>query len=160
MNAGEDTTAQDETFLSSRCLSSHPPLPHLMDRHIGTLDFFSLTMGPSGFRTLSQTSWGLRMKRTGPGRRGHCRAQRGDTMDRLLSTFPVGDSLQGTHYHDGGEGEDGERRNDALTSIAGGLQAVGREKGGFGFRFGRKRWTDRGSGSDEAGVLNGKESGV
>ncbi|KAF3706991.1 hypothetical protein EXN66_Car000163 [Channa argus] len=88
------------------------------------------------------------------------RTQRGDVMDRLLSTFPMGDSLQGTHYHEGGEGEDGERRNEALTSIAGGLQAVGREKGGFGFRFGRKRWTDRGSGTDEGGVLNGRESGV
>uniref|UniRef100_A0A3P8SMH2 Uncharacterized protein n=1 Tax=Amphiprion percula TaxID=161767 RepID=A0A3P8SMH2_AMPPE len=43
-----------------------------------------------------------------------------------------------------GDEENGWKRNEALTSIAGGLQAVSREKGGFGFRFGRKRWTDRG----------------
>lgn len=52
--------------------------------------------------------------------------------------------LESVHYQEGGEGEDGGKRNEALTSIAGGLQAVNREKGGFGFRFGRKRWTDWG----------------
>ncbi|CAB1451491.1 unnamed protein product [Pleuronectes platessa] len=62
------------------------------------------------------------------------RAQRGDLMAR-----PLPPSLK-----DGGEGEEGGKRNEALTSIIGGLQAVNREKGGFGFRFGRKRWTDRG----------------
>lgn len=67
------------------------------------------------------------------------RMQRGDLMDRLLSPFPGGLSLE-MHYQEGGEGEDGGKRNEALTSIAGGLQAVSREKGGFGFRFGRKRW--------------------
>ncbi|XP_061787583.2 uncharacterized protein qrfp [Nerophis lumbriciformis] len=41
-------------------------------------------------------------------------------------------------------GEDGEgvRSNGPLTSMVGGLQSVSREKGGFGFRFGRKRWTN------------------
>ncbi|KAJ0055194.1 hypothetical protein NL108_012708 [Boleophthalmus pectinirostris] len=39
--------------------------------------------------------------------------------------------------------EDGGRLTEALTAVAGGLQAVSREKGGFGFRFGRKRWTPR-----------------
>uniref|UniRef100_UPI0037E8811B uncharacterized protein qrfp n=1 Tax=Semicossyphus pulcher TaxID=241346 RepID=UPI0037E8811B len=66
------------------------------------------------------------------------RTQRGDLMARLLSPFPGGHSLESMHYQDGGEGEDGGKRNEALTFIAGGLQAVSREKGGFGFRFGRK----------------------
>ncbi|XP_005464379.3 uncharacterized protein qrfp [Oreochromis niloticus] len=95
------------------------------------------------------------------------RAQRGDLMVRPLSPFPEGHSLESMHYEEGGEGEDGWKRNDALTSIAGGLQAVSREKGGFGFRFGRKRWTDgewmeggegeerRTSGTDEDGVSTG-----
>ncbi len=72
------------------------------------------------------------------------RAQRGDPVARPLSPFPGGHSLESMIYQEGGEGEDGGKRNEALTSIAGGLQAVSREKGGFGFRFGRKRWTDRG----------------
>ncbi|XP_034456491.1 uncharacterized protein qrfp [Hippoglossus hippoglossus] len=72
------------------------------------------------------------------------RAQRGDLMARPLPPFPEGHSLESYHYQDGGEGEEGGKRNEALTSIIGGLQAVNREKGGFGFRFGRKRWTDRG----------------
>lgn len=84
------------------------------------------------------------------------RAQRGDLVDRLLSPFPGVQSLESTHYQEGGEGEDGGKRNEALTSIAGGLQAVSREKGGFGFRFGRKRWTDRGSGTDEGGGFQGR----
>uniref|UniRef100_A0A3B4ZJR9 Uncharacterized protein n=1 Tax=Stegastes partitus TaxID=144197 RepID=A0A3B4ZJR9_9TELE len=67
------------------------------------------------------------------------RAQRGDLVAQPLSPFPGGHSLE-----EGGDGENGWKRNEALTSIAGGLQAVSREKGGFGFRFGRKRWTDRG----------------
>ncbi|KAM7373661.1 hypothetical protein PAMP_008497 [Pampus punctatissimus] len=72
------------------------------------------------------------------------RAQRENLMVQPLSPFPGGYSLESMHYQEGGEGEDGGKRNEALTSIAGGLQAVSREKGGFGFRFGRKRWTDRG----------------
>ncbi|XP_060948378.1 uncharacterized protein qrfp, partial [Limanda limanda] len=71
------------------------------------------------------------------------RAQRGDPMARPLPPFPEGHSLESYHYQDGGEVEEGGKRNEALTSIIGGLQAVNREKGGFGFRFGRKRWTDR-----------------
>ncbi|XP_040909647.1 uncharacterized protein LOC121192140 [Toxotes jaculatrix] len=72
------------------------------------------------------------------------RTQRGDLMARPLSPFPGSHSLESMHYQDGGDGEDGGKRNEALTSIAGGLQAVSREKGGFGFRFGRKRWTNQG----------------
>lgn len=34
--------------------------------------------------------------------------------------------------------EDDIQRNEVLSSIAGGLQAFNRQKGGFGFRFGRK----------------------
>lgn len=95
------------------------------------------------------------------------RDQRGDLIAQPLSPFPEGHALESMHYQEGGEGEDGWKRNDALTSFAGGLQAVSREKGGFGFRFGRKRWTDREwvegregeqkrtSGSDEEGVSKG-----
>lgn len=71
------------------------------------------------------------------------RVQRGDQVAQLLSPFPGGHSQESMHYQEIGEGEAGGGRNSALTSIAGGLQAVSREKGGFGFRFGRKRWTDR-----------------
>lgn len=71
------------------------------------------------------------------------RAQRGDLVARLLSPLPGGRSREARHYQKGGDGEDGGKRNEALTSIAGGLHAVSREKGGFGFRFGRKRWSDR-----------------
>lgn len=46
------------------------------------------------------------------------------------------------HLQERRQGENGDKKKEALTSIAGGLQAVSREKGGFGFRFGRKRWTD------------------
>ncbi|XP_069566438.1 uncharacterized protein qrfp [Brachyistius frenatus] len=79
------------------------------------------------------------------------RAQRGDPMTRPLSPFLGGHSPESVHYPEGVEGEDGWKRNEALTSIAGGLQAVSREKGGFGFRFGRKRWTD-GRGGDGEGA--------
>lgn len=47
-----------------------------------------------------------------------------------------------TYYKRGEEEEDTEegdiQRNEVLSSIAGGLQAFNRQKGGFGFRFGRK----------------------
>ncbi|XP_023200326.1 uncharacterized protein LOC106699779 [Xiphophorus maculatus] len=66
------------------------------------------------------------------------RDQREDVMDLPLSPFAADNSLEAMNYQDG-EGEEGWKRNDALTSMAGGLQAVSREKGGFGFRFGRKR---------------------
>ncbi|XP_034748700.1 uncharacterized protein qrfp [Etheostoma cragini] len=72
------------------------------------------------------------------------RAQRGDLEAPPLSPFPGGHSLESMNYQKGGEGEDGGKRKEALTSFAGGLQAASREKGGFGFRFGRKRWTGRG----------------
>ncbi|XP_061680585.1 uncharacterized protein qrfp [Syngnathoides biaculeatus] len=42
---------------------------------------------------------------------------------------------------DGGPGGAGRSGGEALTSILGGLQSVGREKGGFGFRFGRNSRT-------------------
>lgn len=68
---------------------------------------------------------------------------KGDEVVWLLSPLPRGHSLEAMHYLERRQGEDREKMNEALTSIAGGLQAVSREKGGFGFRFGRKRWTDR-----------------
>uniref|UniRef100_A0A3Q3X9E1 Pyroglutamylated RFamide peptide n=1 Tax=Mola mola TaxID=94237 RepID=A0A3Q3X9E1_MOLML len=74
------------------------------------------------------------------------RAQRGDLVARLMSPFPGGHSVEG--YQEGGVAGSAGRKNEALVSIAGGLQAVSREKGGFGFRFGRKRWT--GEGRDRA----------
>ncbi|KAK5854584.1 hypothetical protein PBY51_004765 [Eleginops maclovinus] len=98
-----------------------------------------------------QDSWEALLKRREETKEGRSweaealrRAQRGDLLDRLLSPFPGGHSLESMNYQEGGDAEDGGKRNEALTSIAGGLQAVSREKGGFGFRFGRKRWTDRG----------------
>ncbi|XP_054911307.1 uncharacterized protein qrfp [Poeciliopsis prolifica] len=71
------------------------------------------------------------------------RDQRGDVMDLPLSPFAADISLEAINYQEGGEGEEGWKRNDALTSMAGGLQAVSREKGGFGFRFGRKRQLEK-----------------
>nr|XP_054600909.1 uncharacterized protein qrfp [Nothobranchius furzeri] len=71
------------------------------------------------------------------------RTQRGDLVNLPLLPFPGENFLESTNYQEGGEGEEGWKRTDALTSIAGGLQAVSREKGGFGFRFGRKRWTEK-----------------
>ncbi|XP_062861395.1 uncharacterized protein qrfp [Trichomycterus rosablanca] len=60
---------------------------------------------------------------------------------RALEPF-VKHPMETMHYERGGGVEDvGEgdvKRNEALTSIAGGLQAFNRQKGGFGFRFGRK----------------------
>lgn len=50
--------------------------------------------------------------------------------------------METTYYKRGEEEEDMEeddiQRNEVLSSIAGGLQAFSRQKGGFGFRFGRK----------------------
>ncbi|XP_045565596.1 uncharacterized protein qrfp [Salmo salar] len=73
------------------------------------------------------------------GQKGLMRGQRGDLERRPLGPFP-GHPMDTLHYQEGGEeeGEGGGKRNEALTSIAGGLQAFNREKGGFGFRFGRK----------------------
>ncbi|XP_001338837.1 uncharacterized protein qrfp [Danio rerio] len=58
---------------------------------------------------------------------------------RPMGTFPD-NHIMPLLYPQGGEAEEvgGEKRNEALTSIAGGLQAFNRQKGGFGFRFGRK----------------------
>lgn len=53
-----------------------------------------------------------------------------------LGTLPDS-SMNLLHFQERAE-EVGERKNEALHSIAGGLQAFNREKGGFGFRFGRK----------------------
>uniref|UniRef100_A0A3B3H518 Uncharacterized protein n=1 Tax=Oryzias latipes TaxID=8090 RepID=A0A3B3H518_ORYLA len=78
------------------------------------------------------------------------RAQRGNLVDTPAALFPGDNSVDSLHHQEE-EGEDGWKRNDALTSIAGGLQAVSREKGGFGFRFGRKRWTERGWRGDGGG---------
>ncbi|XP_056597154.1 uncharacterized protein qrfp isoform X1 [Triplophysa dalaica] len=58
---------------------------------------------------------------------------------RPMGMFPD-NHIEAVPYPEGGEVEEegGEKRNEALTSIAGGLQAFNRQKGGFGFRFGRK----------------------
>uniref|UniRef100_A0A8C5HSP9 Uncharacterized protein n=1 Tax=Gouania willdenowi TaxID=441366 RepID=A0A8C5HSP9_GOUWI len=69
------------------------------------------------------------------------RAQRGLLVNPPLSAF-----LE-RNYQEGGEGGDeGLIRSDILTNMAGGLQAVDREKGGFVFRFGKKRWTNESQG--------------
>lgn len=66
------------------------------------------------------------------------RAQREALATRILLPLTGGPES----FKERRQGENGGKKNEALTSIAGGLQAVSREKGGFGFRFGRKRWTD------------------
>lgn len=71
------------------------------------------------------------------------RARRGPLLAHLLWLLPRGRSRHTRHYQERGPGEEGGKRNEALTSIAGGLNAASREKGGFGFRFGRKRWNGR-----------------
>ncbi len=99
-------------------------------------------------------AWAERLQRLAPlepneeeggpwGEEALLRAQRGNLSAQPLAPFPRGHSLESRYYQEGGEAEDEGKRNEALTSIAGGLQAVSREKGGFGFRFGRKRWTER-----------------
>lgn len=82
------------------------------------------------------------------------RGQRGDIVDLPISPFVGDNSLEVMNYQEGGEGEEGWKRNDALTSMAGGLQAVSREKGGFGFRFGRKRWLEK---RRDGGAIEGVE---
>lgn len=67
------------------------------------------------------------------------RAQRDALATRILTPLTGGPSVS---FRERRQGENGGKKNEALTSIAGELQAVSREKGGFGFRFGRKRWTD------------------
>ncbi|XP_058474529.1 uncharacterized protein qrfp [Solea solea] len=87
-----------------------------------------------------------------PGQEGVLlRAQRGHPMALPRSSLPGGHSTEILFYQDGGDGEEDERRSEALTSIVGGLQAVNRKKGGFGFRFGRKRWTQQGWGDEGRG---------
>lgn len=50
--------------------------------------------------------------------------------------------METSYYKRGEDMEDMEegdiQRNEVLSSIAGGLQAFNRQKGGFGFRFGKK----------------------
>lgn len=71
------------------------------------------------------------------------RARGGPLVAQPPWPLPRGRSRHTRHYQEGGQGEEGGKRNEALTSIAGGLNAASREKGGFGFRFGRKRWSGR-----------------
>ncbi|XP_066524835.1 uncharacterized protein qrfp [Hoplias malabaricus] len=68
------------------------------------------------------------------------RAQREEVGPGSLGTFPK-HPIEGVAYHHQvvrDESEGSEKRNEALMSIAGDLQAFNRQKGGFGFRFGRK----------------------
>ncbi|XP_051991535.1 uncharacterized protein qrfp [Xyrauchen texanus] len=66
------------------------------------------------------------------------KGQKREELDRRpIGTFPD-NHIETVAYPEGIEEEGGEKRNEALTSIAGGLQAFNRQKGGFGFRFGRK----------------------
>jgi len=57
----------------------------------------------------------------------------------------------------GEEGGEAGGRKEALLSMAGGLQAFSREKGGFGFRFGRKRQS--GGGGGRRGERGGAQKG-
>uniref|UniRef100_A0A8C1U2F3 Pyroglutamylated RFamide peptide n=2 Tax=Cyprinus carpio TaxID=7962 RepID=A0A8C1U2F3_CYPCA len=76
----------------------------------------------------------------GWGQRGIVKGQKREELGwKPMGTFPD-NHIVAVPYPQGGEVEEvrGEKRNEALTSIAGGLQAFNRQKGGFGFRFGRK----------------------
>lgn len=76
----------------------------------------------------------------GRGQRNIVKGQKREELERRpMGTFPDNHILP-LIYPQRGEVEEvvGEKRNEALTSIAGGLQAFNRQKGGFGFRFGRK----------------------
>ncbi|XP_043074395.1 uncharacterized protein LOC122324196 [Puntigrus tetrazona] len=77
----------------------------------------------------------------GWGQRSTVKGQKREELGRRpVGTFPD-NHIVAVPYPQGGEVEEeegGEKRNEALTSIAGGLQAFNRQKGGFGFRFGRK----------------------
>ncbi|XP_035286889.1 uncharacterized protein qrfp [Anguilla anguilla] len=64
------------------------------------------------------------------------RARREDWLRKSVGQFPERPLETGPHMAVG-EGE-GAEKTKALTSIAGGLQAINRQKGGFGFRFGKK----------------------
>lgn len=63
-------------------------------------------------------------------------------MGRRALGALVKQPVEMSYYKRGEEEEDMEegdtQRNEVLSSIAGGLQAFNRQKGGFGFRFGRK----------------------
>ncbi|KAG7243827.1 hypothetical protein INR49_006809 [Caranx melampygus] len=69
-----------------------------------------------------------------------------------LSPFPGGHSLESMYYQDGGDGEDGEKRNEALTSFAGGLQAVSRRKGDLVSALEGKDGLTRDGGMKEGGA--------
>ncbi|KAL1255545.1 hypothetical protein QQF64_013606 [Cirrhinus molitorella] len=76
----------------------------------------------------------------GWGQKSMVKGQKREDLGRTpVGTFPD-NHIVAVPYPQGGEVEEegGEKRNEALTSIAGGLQAFNRQKGGFGFRFGRK----------------------
>lgn len=124
------------------------PSPHFPST---LLPFEDLSELRSGFSQHQQDHWLLQQgTRAGSGDHPHVtllqpkqshlrRAQREALATRILMPLTGGPSKS---FKERREGENGGKKNEALTSIAGGLQAVSREKGGFGFRFGRKRWTD------------------
>ncbi|XP_051728859.1 uncharacterized protein qrfp [Ctenopharyngodon idella] len=108
--------------------------------------------GPDGMPVVALQPWALiqdpepeelleRVKaELGWGQRGMVKDQKREELGRRpMGTFPD-NHIVSVPYPQGGEMEEegGEKRNEALTSIAGGLQAFSRQKGGFGFRFGRK----------------------
>ncbi|KAI4900267.1 hypothetical protein NFI96_005043 [Prochilodus magdalenae] len=71
---------------------------------------------------------------------GVLRGQREELGRRLVGPFSQ-HPMETVQYHQQvarDEGEGSEKRNEALMSIAGDLQAFNRQKGGFGFRFGKK----------------------
>lgn len=118
------------------------PSPHSSST---LLPFEDLSELWSGFSQHQEDHWLLRDTRTEgqehPQKKHLQRAQREALATRLPTLLPGGLS-ETLHFKERRQGENGAKKNEALTSIAGGLQAVSREKGGFGFRFGRKRWTD------------------
>lgn len=103
--------------------------PWALTRELGPEELLVRLRGPE-----SQLGWASAP--TG----GVLRDQREELGRRPLGPFPQ-QPMETAHYHQQGGGDEvegGEKRNEALMSMAGGLQAFNRQKGGFGFRFGRK----------------------
>lgn len=104
-------------------------------RPVATLQPWALIQEPEPKELLERVKAEL-----GWGPRDMVKDQKREELGRRpMGTFPD-NHIMPVPYPQGGEVEEegGEKRNEALTSIAGGLQAFNRQKGGFGFRFGRK----------------------
>lgn len=104
------------------------------------LPFEDLEVFWSGLSRVQDDHW-LLQHDTGPESGGHSQGRQ-QPLQRAQREALASPPLSAWHLQERRQAENSGKKKEALTSIAGGLQAVSREKGGFGFRFGRKRWTD------------------